>query len=47
MRKPAEQVSQFKKVSKRSLQKQFDEVKSVETKMNGRFNEHTLILRVF
>ena len=47
MRKPAEQVSQFKKVAKRSLQKQFDEVKSVETKMNGRFNEHTLILRVF
>ena len=47
MRKPVEQVSQFKKVAKRSLQKQFDEVKSVETKMNGRFNEHTLILRVF
>ena len=47
MRKPAEQVSQFKKVAKRSLQKQFSEVKSVETKMNGRFNEHTLILRVF
>lgn len=47
MRKPAEQVSQFKKVTKRSLQKTFDEVKSVETKMNGRFNEQTLILKVF
>jgi hypothetical protein len=47
MRKPAEQVSKFKKVTKRSLQKQFDEVKSVETKMNGRFNEQTLILKVF
>lgn len=47
MRKPAEQVSKFKKVTKRSLQKAFDEIKSVETKMNGRFNEHTLILRVF
>ena len=47
MRKPAEQVSQFKKVSKRSLQKEFDTIKSVETKMNGRFNEQTLILRVF
>ena len=47
MRKPAEQVSQFKKVAKRSLMKEFDAIKSVETKMNGRFNEQTLILRVF
>ena len=47
MRKPAEQVPFFKKVGKRSLQKEFDSVKSVETKMNGRFNEQTLILRVF
>ena len=47
MRKPAEQVSKFKKVAKRSLQKEFDAVKSVETKMNGRFNEQTLILKVF
>ena len=47
MRKPAEQVSKFKKVSKRSLQKEFDSVNSVETKMNGRFNEQTLILKVF
>jgi hypothetical protein len=47
MRKPTEQVSQFKKVTKRSLQKTFDEVKSVETKMNGRFNDQTLILKVF
>lgn len=47
MRKPAEQVPQFKKIGKRSLQKEFESVKSVETKMNGRFNEQTLILRVF
>ncbi len=47
MRKPGEQVSMFKKVSKRSLQKEFDSVKSVETKMNGRFNDQTLILRIF
>lgn len=47
MRKPAEQVSKFKKVSKRSLQKEFESVNSVETKMNGRFNDQTLILRVF
>ena len=47
MRKPAEQVSKFKKVSKRALQKEFESVNSVETKMNGRFNDQTLILRVF
>lgn len=47
MRKPAEQVSKFKKVTKRGLQKAFEEVNSVETKMNGRFNDQTLILRVF
>ena len=47
MRKPAEQVSMFKKVSKRSLQKEFASVKSVETKMNGRFGDQTLILRIF
>ncbi len=47
MRKPVEQVSKFKKVSKRALQKEFESVKSVETKMNGRFNDQTLILRVF
>lgn len=47
MRKPAEQVSKFKKVTKRTLQKEFESVNSVETKMNGRFNDQTLILRVF
>jgi len=47
MRKPTEQVSMFKKVAKRSLQKEFSAVKSVETKMNGRFNEQTVILRIF
>jgi hypothetical protein len=47
MRKPVEQVSKFKKVSKRALQKEFESVNSVETKMNGRFNENILILKVF
>ena len=46
MRKPAEQVSMFKKVAKRSLQKEFGTIKSVETKMNGRFGDQTLILRI-
>lgn len=46
MRKPAEQVPKLKKVSKRSVQKEFDNINSVETKMNGRFNENILIVRV-
>ena len=46
MRKPTEQLSMFKKASKRSIQKEFEAIKSVETKMNGRFGDQTLILRI-
>ena len=47
LRKPIEQLPTFKKVAKRSLQKQFDAINSVEIKMNGRFNDHSLIIKVF
>jgi hypothetical protein len=47
LRKPAEQLSPFKRIAKRSLQKEFENIKSVEIKLNGRFNEQTLILKVF
>ena len=47
LRKPIEQLPTFKKVAKRSLQKQFDAINSVEIKMNGRFNDHCLIIKVF
>ena len=47
LRKPKEQLPIFKKITKRSLNKEFDAIKSVGTKMNGRINEHTLILKVF
>lgn len=47
LRKPVEQLAPFKKIARRSLQKEFDDIKSVETKMNGRFNDQTLILKVF
>ena len=47
LRKPQEQLAIFKKVTKRSLNKEFNAIKSVETKMNGRINEHTLLLKVF
>ena len=47
LRKPQEQLKIFKDITKRSLNKQFEAVKSVPTKMNGRINEHTLLLKVF
>jgi hypothetical protein len=47
LRKPAEQLTAFKRIARKSLQKEFDAIKSVETKMNGRFNDQTLILKVF
>jgi len=47
LRKPQEQLKIFKDINKRSLNKQFEAVKSVPTKMNGRINEHTLLLKVF
>ena len=47
LRKPIEQLEKFKKIAKRSFQKEFDAINSVETKMNGRFNDHSLIIKVF
>lgn len=47
LRKPKEQLSAFKKMAKRSLSSSFGEIKSVETRMNGRFNDQTVIIKVF
>lgn len=47
LRKPLEQLPEFKKIAKRSLMPKFDAIKSVETKMNGRFNDQTVIIKVF
>ena len=47
LRKPIEQLPKFKKATKRSLSKEFDAINSVEIKLNGRFNEHSLIIKVF
>jgi hypothetical protein len=47
LRKPIEQLATFKKIAKRSLNKEFDAINSVEVKMNGRFNAHSLIIKVF
>ncbi len=47
LRKPQEQLAKFKKVAKRSLNKEFDAITTVEVKLNGRFNVHSLIIKVF
>ena len=47
LRKPIEQLATFKKIAKRSFQKEFSAINSVEVKMNGRFNDHSLIIKVF
>ena len=47
LRKPLVQLAMFKKVTKRALSKEFDAINSVEIKMNGRFNDHSLIIKVF
>ena len=47
LRKPAEQLKLFKGTAKTRYQKAFDEIKTTDTKLNGRFNEHTIILKAF
>jgi site-specific DNA-cytosine methylase len=47
IRKPQEILPHWKKVTKHKLATQFDYLKTTETKLNGRFNEDTIILRVF
>jgi uncharacterized glyoxalase superfamily protein PhnB len=47
VRKPQEILPQWKKVTKHKLSTQFDYIKTTETKLNGRFNEDTVILKAF
>lgn len=47
LRKPEEQLRELKGIAKRSLGKKFDEIKAVDTKMNGRFNDYTIIVKVY
>lgn len=47
LRKPAEQLKLFKGNAKTKWQKAFDDIKTTDTKLNGRFNEHTIILKAF
>ena len=47
IRKPEEVLPGWKKVTKHKVPVQFDFLKTTDTKMNGRFNEDTVILKVF
>jgi len=45
LRKPEQQLTDFNKSGKVQLRKFLDNIKGVETKMNGRFNADTVILK--
>jgi len=47
LRKPKEQLKDFMKAGKVKLRKYLDEIKAVDTKLNGRVNNNIVILKVF
>ncbi len=47
LRKPKEQLKPFVAGAKTACNKNFEAIKTTDTKMNGRFNEHTIILKTF
>ena len=46
LRKPVEQIKAFKEAGKVVLRKFLEDINAVDTKMNGRINEDTLLLKV-
>ena len=46
LRKPADQLKEFKAAGKVALRKFLDDIKATDTKMNGRLNEETMLLKV-
>jgi len=46
LRKPAEQLKEFKEAGKVKLRKYMDEIKTTDTKLNGRCNPDTVLLKV-
>lgn len=46
LRKPVEQLKEFKSAGKVQLRKFLDDINAVDTKMNGRINEETVLLKV-
>lgn len=47
LRKPEETLKEFKKASKVKLRKFLEDINTTDTKMNGRLNSDTVILKVF
>jgi len=46
LRKPAEQLKEFREAGKVKLRKYLDEIKTTDTKLNGRCNPDTILLKV-
>ena len=46
LRKPTDQLKEFKAAGKVALRKFLEDINAVDTKMNGRINEETLLLKV-
>jgi DNA uptake protein ComE-like DNA-binding protein len=46
LRKPVDQLKDFKAAGKVALRKFLDDIKATDTKMNGRINEETILLKV-
>jgi hypothetical protein len=46
LRKPEEQIKEFKAAGKVQLRKFLDDIKAVDIKLNGRINEEVLLLKV-
>ena len=46
LRKPEEKIKEFKTAGKVQLRKFLEDINSVESKMNGRLNEQTILLKV-
>jgi len=47
LRKPADQLKEFKGAGKVALRKFLDEIPTTDTKLNGRFNPDTILLKVY
>lgn len=46
LRKPEEQLKEFKSAGKVALRKFLEDIKAVDIKLNGRINEDTILLKV-
>jgi hypothetical protein len=46
LRKPEEQLKEFKAAGKVQLRKFLDDIKAVDIKLNGRINEEVILLRI-